>query len=85
MIGKNGHDLYVVLKSASQKLRREKKQKQKPHAIYVGFNSHDAETRYICSECGKPFGSWLIFHNEPNKNRSKHYCPFCEEELEGLG
>jgi Lar family restriction alleviation protein len=56
----------------------------KPEAMYVGFNSHDAETRYRCPICEKPFGSWTIYGNMPNKNGTKHYCPHCETELEGL-
>lgn len=56
----------------------------KPKAMYVGFNSHDAETRYRCPICEKPFGSWTIYGNKPNRNGTKHYCPHCETELEGL-
>lgn len=58
---------------------------EKPKAIYLGFNSHDDEARYRCPVCKKPFGSWLIWSNKPNKNGIKKYCPHCETELEGIG
>lgn len=56
----------------------------KPKAIYLGFNSHDDESRYRCPACNKPFGSWLVFLQQPNENGTKHYCPNCEVELDGL-
>ena len=42
MIGKNGHDLYDVLKSASQKLRCEKKQKQMSAYLNAGLPEEKA-------------------------------------------
>lgn len=56
----------------------------KPKAIYLGFNSRDCESRYRCPVCKRPFGTWLILANVPNKNDTKKYCPHCETELEGL-
>lgn len=56
----------------------------KPKAIYLGFSSHDCESRYRCPVCNKPFGSWEIFLQQPNENGTRYYCPHCETELDGL-
>lgn len=56
----------------------------KPRAIYVGFSSHDCESRYRCPCCNTPFGSWDIYNNSKNKNGTKQYCPSCKTELLGL-
>lgn len=56
----------------------------KPKAIYIGFSSHDCESRYKCPCCDKPFGSWEVFNNKKNENGTKHYCPSCKTELDGL-
>ena len=54
----------------------------KPKAIWYSFNSHDCETWYRCQVCNKLFGDWIIFHQEPNENGTKDYCPHCKTELE---
>lgn len=56
----------------------------KPKAIYLGFSSHDCESRYKCPCCDKPFGSWEVFNNKENENGTKRYCPICKMELDGL-
>ena len=57
---------------------------RKKRAIYNGFCNHDCEAWYKCPECGKPFGSWSIYHQPKNENGTKNYCPFCKIELDGL-
>ncbi len=57
---------------------------RKPRAISVGFCSHDCEAHYKCPVCDKNFGSWTIFGQKENENGTKHYCPHCKTELEGL-
>lgn len=52
----------------------------KPRAIYLGFSSHDCESRYKCPVCGALFGSWDI-HREENENGTKKCCPDCKTEL----
>lgn len=54
-------------------------------AIYKGYCAHDCEAWYKCPCCGETFGSWSVFHNKPNENGTKEYCPECKKELEGLG
>lgn len=56
----------------------------KKYAICVSFSSHDCEAHYKCPECNGFFGSWTVFNQEPNENNTKHYCPHCKAELEGL-
>lgn len=54
-------------------------------AIYLSYSSRDCESWYQCPLCGKRFGSWSIYHQEPNENGTKEYCPHCKQELAGLG
>lgn len=54
-------------------------------AIYQGYNAHDCESWYKCPECNYVFGSWTIFHQKQNENGTRHYCPYCKTELDGLG
>lgn len=56
----------------------------KKKAIYKGYNPRDCEAFYECPDCGKVFGSWLVFHQEENENGTNKYCPHCKVELEGL-
>lgn len=56
----------------------------KKRAIYLSFSYHDCEAWYKCPECGEAFGSWSVFTQEKNENGTKHYCPFCKMELDGL-
>ena len=55
---------------------------KKPWAEYCGFSSHDCETWYRCPICKKTFGDWTIYHQKPNTNGTKDYCPHCETELD---
>ena len=57
----------------------------KPMAIEEGYCAHDCETHYRCPVCHKCFGSWRVFHQERNENGTKHYCPYCNTELRGIG
>ena len=52
----------------------------KPKVIYLGYSSHDCESRYKCPVCGALFGSWDI-HEEKNENGTKKCCPDCKTEL----
>lgn len=56
----------------------------KPLAIYLGFSSHDCESRYRCPRCNNIFGSWSVFNNKENENGTNLYCPSCKTELDGL-
>lgn len=57
----------------------------KKKAIYNGYNKHDCETKYICPVCDESFGTWDIFRQKENENGTNKYCPYCKEELDGLG
>lgn len=56
----------------------------KPRAIMQSYNPHDCEAFYQCPSCREVFGSWSVFDQEKNENGTKHYCPFCKVELDGL-
>ena len=51
--------------------------KKPPEAIYIGFNSHDCETRYKCPVCNGNFGSWSLPSGAKIAN-----CPCCGTELQ---
>jgi DNA-directed RNA polymerase subunit RPC12/RpoP len=57
---------------------------EKGNAVWQSYNSHDCETFYKCSLCNKVFGDWDVFHQIKNENGTKHYCPYCKKELNGL-
>ena len=75
---------FLETKIDSSNLISNNKEKNKARAIYVGFSSHDCEAHYKCPKCNKHFGSWTVFNQKPNDNNTKHYCPQCKTELEGL-
>ena len=63
-------------------IKNELAKQNKPLKLkYVGYSSHDAESRYECPECKYPYGSWDFVNGKVMLTDGKFRCLKCKTIL----